>query len=290
MEPNSFIVYPLMLINNVKMASQRDLYKLETMQDPDPNSEAEIVVSTINVSNEDYQRGINLTYHMTVLYAFNALRHTMKYVDACGSHSFTQLSADFWTFCEDRPENPYTRFVQGVVSMTGFNAGAGGFIAMGGAIHTALFAGAREFEKLLFDFLEEKGWLEDEALRLRFEIDLLNRPLLYSNAAISDKSPHLRHLSVVDAGPDSLVIRAPRSSWDILRRTVGVEIADTGSDEAMIRIHYRTPSQIAFSAAQSPRYYHFHCQARVRGDIRSMAPRYEVATPVPDENRMALAF
>lgn len=273
MRSDSFVVYPLMLINNVKMATQRDLYGLKTIQDPDPNSEAEIVVATATVSNSDYQAGINLTYHMTALYSFMVLRHTMDYIDQNGGRTYTQIAAEFWQFCQSRPGEPYTRFVSSVASMTGFNAGAGGFIALGGAMHIALFAGVREFESTLYDFATQEGWLIDENVRLRFEIDLLNRPVLYSNAAISDKRRYLSLLSVEDIERDALVVRVPGRYRAVLAETLDQELSDD-ADDLRFRIEYRTPSQIPFSNSQQARFYHFHCQARTRGDIRSLAPRW----------------
>lgn len=283
MNSDSFVVYPLMLIRNVKMSTQRELYGLKTMEDPDPCSEAEIVVSTSSVTNEEYQIGINLTYHMTALYSFMALRHTMEYIDQNGGKTFTEIAGDFWHFCQQRPTDPYTEFVNGVSSTTGFNAGAGGFIALGGAIHVALFAGVRAFERTLYEFAAREGWLDDEEVRLRFEIDMLNRPILYSNAAIPDKKRYLSLLTIEETGRDSLTIGVAPRYRDVLAQIMHLDLGDR-PEAVRLRIDYRTPSQISFSASQPVRFYHFHVQARTRGDIRSLAPRWiaeDVRSEVP---------
>jgi radical SAM superfamily enzyme YgiQ (UPF0313 family) len=283
METDAFVVYQLMLINNVEMAKQRDLYELETIEDPDPNSEAQIVVATADVSREQYVEGINLTYHVTVLYTFMALRHTMRYLDQHGIETFAQTAENFWKFCLTRPDNPYTKFVTEAAWMTGFNQKGGGFIALGGAVHLALHARTEEFNDLLYGYAKQQGWLSNANIRLRFEIDVLNRPLLYSNAVPTDRVGLIESLEVESHGRDSITVLADRDQWaelrDVLRLPETADAALAG-DHARLRISYRTPSQIPFSPSRNVRDYYFHCHNRVRGDIRSIWPRWELLNPV----------
>ena len=144
---DSFVIYPLMLINNVQMEQQRDEYQLVTLEDPDPNSEAEIVISTSTVTNAEYQEGLNLSYHLACLYSVKALRHLMGHLDATGVSTVTKVATAFWQYSREVHGNPYTEYIDGIVSSMEYQSGAGGFNAIGGAIHIALHSGAAVFDE-----------------------------------------------------------------------------------------------------------------------------------------------
>jgi radical SAM superfamily enzyme YgiQ (UPF0313 family) len=278
MDSDSFVVYPLMLINNVEMARQRDEFELVTLADPDPNSEAEIVIATKHVTNAEYQEGINLTYHVAVLYSFMALRYTMSYLDHHGAKSYTRVSADFWEFAAGVEGNPYPDFVKRVVTTTGFDAGAGGFIALGGAVHVALHAAAKQFDDLLYAFAADQGWLDDDAIRLRFELDLFSRPLLYSNSNVLDKSPMLRLLACEAIDRDTATVHVAAKHVRQVLQLLELELPDSvGAEEDLrLKANYRTPHQIVFSPKQNVRFYNWHCQNRTRGEIRQVAPKWTI--------------
>ena len=61
---------------------------------------------------------------------------------------------------------------------------------------------------MLLGLMEREGWLTDAATRLRFEIDLLNRPLIYSNTPVADKSDKLRLLRIEEMDADSITLGA----------------------------------------------------------------------------------
>lgn len=278
LDTDAFVVYPLILINNVEMTKQREEHQLETVPDPSPFSEAEFVVSTSDVSNDDYRSGIDLVYQMTTLYTFTALRHTMKLLDRNGVGSFSDVAEAFWRFCQSEGKDKlYTRYVNAVSKTKWYNRGAGAFNAIGGAVHTALHADPGEFDRLLYAFLERAGWLSDDRVRLRLEIDLLNRPLLYSNSPRSDKSSLLRILSIDDADDDGVAVRCPAEYRDEFGEILGLADATAAKVEdcdALLRVDYRTASQIAFSKDVPLWTFYTHCYYRVRGDIGSIMPRW----------------
>ena len=280
---DSFVMYPLMLINNVEMAQQRDEYRLTTLADPDPFSEAEIVVATRDVSNADYQKGLNLSYHVANLYSFKALRHTMKYLDAMDIMSFTDVAHEFSEHARSVKGNPYTAYIDSIVASMDYHSGAGGFGALGGAVHIALHGEADAFDGMLFSFMARRGWLSDEKIRLRFEIDLLNRPLPYSNTLVRDKSDKLKllHIEAIDA--DCITIGATAEHLhDILSILPHDRVLDREcrSLRSRLKIHYRTADQIPFHSQRKLDIYHYHCQYKTRGEIRSIEPIWKVVVPV----------
>ena len=278
--PDSFVVYPLMLINNVQMDRQREEYALVTLADPDPNSEAEIVVSTRDVTNAEYQQGLNLTYHIASLYSFKALRHMMEYLDAKGLRTFTDVASAFWQYTQDVPNNPYTQYIDGVVASMEYQSGAGGFSALGGAIHIALHAGADSFDDMLFGLAQREGWLSDSSARLRLEVDLLNRPLVYSNTPLVDKSAKLKLLRVEHMDGDSLVIGTDKTYADEILSMLPADRVRTApsasSSNPRFKISYRTKDQIPYQPNRPLEFYHYHCQYKTRGETRSVEPTWAV--------------
>jgi radical SAM superfamily enzyme YgiQ (UPF0313 family) len=288
---DSFVIYPLMLINNVRMDKQREEYELVTLEDPDPNSEAEIVISTSTVTNAQYQEGLNLSYHLACLYSLKALRHVMGYLDAIGASTFTKVATSFWQYSREHSGNPYTEYIDSIVASMEYRSGAGGFNAIGGAIHIALHSGAAVFDDMLLGLMEQEGWLADPAIRLRFEIDLLNRPLIYSNTPVIDKSDKLRLLRIEDIDSDSITVGvAPGSSIEeiltILPRE-RVELADRMTTDSRFRISYRTPAQIPFQARRPLDFFHYHCQYKTRGETQAIEPVWKV---VEGKSSSAYAF
>jgi hypothetical protein len=127
--------------------------------------------------------------------------------------------------------------------------------------------------------MARRGWLSDEKIRLRFEIDLLNRPLPYSNTLVRDKSDKLKllHIEAIDA--DCITIGATAEHLhDILNilphdRVLDRECRSLGP---RLKIHYRTADQIPFHSQRNLDIYHYHCQYKTRGEIRSIEPIWKV--------------
>ena len=73
MGADSFVFYPLLLMNNVELNNKREEYGLVTMNESDPNSEAEVVIQTNEVGPEDYAEGIRYIYAISTLHTLRSL-------------------------------------------------------------------------------------------------------------------------------------------------------------------------------------------------------------------------
>ncbi|MEM7352637.1 MAG: radical SAM protein, partial [Acidobacteriota bacterium] len=146
---DSFMIYPLLLINNVEMDQQRDEYGLVTIDDPDPNSEAEIVIETKDVSHTEYLEGLRFSYHVTSLYTARGLRHLGRYLDSTGRMGFSELLSAFSDFCHQASDNPYSEHIEETLAASGQYK----FSSVGGIAHIALHTGGKEFDDLLSSFV-----------------------------------------------------------------------------------------------------------------------------------------
>lgn len=282
MKADTFVVYPLMLINNVEMNDQREKYKLQTIEDPDANSEAEIVVSTIDVTFDEYMDGVNIACQLIVLYTFMVLRHTMDYLDKAGVSSYSKVASDFWLFCQTRKDHPYTKYIENILAERRHNGVSG--VDVGGAIHIALHSASMAFDQLLYDFCESQGWLAVSGSRLAFELDLLNRPLLYSNSRHPDRSSMMKMIVVEEIQADSLTAIIDFRNIEAVTRTLelgaNAEKHSENDNNSRLSVHYGNNSRIECTPSVPDWYFHSHCQGLARGQTRLIKPHWDWAGQV----------
>ncbi len=259
LEADSFIVYPLLLIGNVELETQQEEYGLVSIDDPDPDSEARIVIASRDVSHEDYLEGVRLTYHVTSLYSLRGLSYVARYLNEAYGIGYKALFARFAAHCRGRPRHPYSAFIERIISANEQYK----FSAIGGVVHNVLHTHRRDFDNLLADFLSEAGWLDDEAVALRLDLDLLRRPYVYANTPLGKKD--LRVLSLVSADKRGVVVSVPAAHR--------AEVADLlGATEQGSRwsIRYRR-GQVPFMRGKSLDDNYGYCQDRLH-KIRDMLP------------------
>lgn len=177
---DSFIVYPLMLIGNVEMEQQIDKYELLSVDDPDINSEAQIVIQTKDVTNAEYLDGIRFSYHVTSLYCLRGLWHVMSYLVEKKGMSYANIVSQFTDFCTTKPNHPYVRFIENTINSSGRYK----YSSVGGILHNVLYTNRSEFSELLVDFIRSIGLLEEIEVKMRLDIDILSRPYVYSDTPV----------------------------------------------------------------------------------------------------------
>ena len=202
---DAFVVHHLLLLNNVAMDQQRNEYELEVTTDADPNSEAQVIIATKDVTHEEYKEGVRFAYHLTSLYSLRSLRFVGQHLDATGRMPFKTLISMFSDYCNKWPNEPYTAYINNVIDMRGQTK----FSATGGIFHVTLHQFRNDFDNLLHDFLKAMNLLEDEFIRFLFELDLLNRPHVYHNTRISNGDGLLKLCRVVSKLRDGMVIMVP---------------------------------------------------------------------------------
>ena len=189
---DSFIVYPLLLMNNVELAAKREEYGLVTIHDPDPNSEAEIVIQTKDVDSSAYRDGMRYVYSVYSLHALRGLWCLSRYLNSEQILSYDQLFQRFVEFGLSHPDNPWTRFCEESIRRLETAA----FSNIGELVHLILHAERKAFDELLADFVTSQDFWKDPVAQLLFEVDLVNRPYIYKNTPITQRPFAFRRLRV----------------------------------------------------------------------------------------------
>lgn len=117
MQTDTFQVNPLLLMNNVPMDDHREKFDLRTERDPDPNGEADIVISTEDVTFEDYLEELRFSFAEIALYSTRGLRAVGIYLHSTGIISFGEYLSEFSSYSE-RGQNFYAKFVQSAIMKT----------------------------------------------------------------------------------------------------------------------------------------------------------------------------
>jgi hypothetical protein len=276
---DSFIIYPLLIINNVQMENQQDELGLVTIDDPDPNSEAKIVVQTNEVGRAEYLEGLEFSYHMMSLYSMRGLRLLGRHLDSSGQLSFAELVSQFADFCRRAPATAYFDYIRHTIS--GFRHYQ--FASSGGVLHITLHSGREEFDLLLAQFVRTLPAWSDPQSRLLFELDILNRPHIYLNTPILDKRDRLELIRVTSVTPDGYVVEFPANHLLLAASVLNLTL---GAEQSSARVKYRT-TQFPYMPAKSLESHYEYCQDKLH-KVASVLPVWSlVETSVAESHVVA---
>nr|UHJ79943.1 radical SAM protein [uncultured bacterium] len=265
-DADAFVIHHLLLLNNVDMSSQREEYQIQTTRDADPNSEAQVVVATKDVTPDEYKEGVRFGFHLTSLYSLRALRFVGRYLNSTGRMDFKTLITAFSEYCKTKPSDPYMEYINDVIALSGQTK----FSANGGIFHVTLHEFRREFDLLLHGFMQSRRLLDDEFTAFHFEMDLLNRPHVYSNTAITNGDGLLKLIQVVAKDRDGMVVRVPAKYGDAATGMLGLPQSAT-----RYSIKYRT-GQMPFMPSRSHEDNLSYCESKLH-KIRSILPAWAAA-------------
>lgn len=269
---DSFIVYPLLLMNNVELVQKREEYGLVTVRDPDPDSEAEIVVATREVSRSAYEEGIQYTYAITALYTLRGLWYLGRYLSRTGRAQYDELLRGFVEYYKERPEDPFTKFCEESIA----GLAMGNFNNIGELVHLTLHAEREAFDNLIEGFVRRQDFWRDPLAQCMFEIDMMNRPYIYYNTPIRPKRLQCRHLSV-DTGETGYVVRMPSEYARLIREYMNMQGGDLSATG--FEVDHRQ-SQLPFMPRKSQHEHFMYCQdmsQRIRDIVPVWRPVHDVA-------------
>lgn len=277
---DAFVIHHLLLINNVEMNEQREEYQLQVTDDADPNSEAQVVIATRDVSHEEYKEGVRYGYHVTSLYSLRALKFVGQYLDTTGRMSFKDLFTAFSQFCAERPDHPYMRYIDQVIAASGQTK----FSANGGIFHVTMHEARQEFDRLLHDFVSHLGFMEDEFVAFLLELDLLNRPHVYYNTPITNGKGLLRQIKVLDRTKDGIVVEFPENYARSASLLLGL-----GEPGTSYSVKYRS-TQMPFMPSKPHEDNLSYCEAKLHkmGSILPIWSAQGSEDQMSDEARLAL--
>lgn len=263
-----FMIYPLLLINNVEMDTQREEYGLVAVDDPDPNSEAKIVIETRDVSNAEYLDGLRFAYHVTGIYTLRSLGITARYLDSTGKMEYADLISAFSDFCKEHGDNPYTEYIESTIGASEQYK----YTSTGGIPHVALHAGTVEFDKLIYDFIRTLSFWDDDQVKFRFELDLLNRPHVYRNTPVVDKNDKMEIVRIQSVMDDGYVVEIPPGYYEQAKDLLHL---GNGTNGNRAQVKYRS-NQLPFMRAKSLDENLSYCQDKLH-KMGSILPAWSTA-------------
>src|SRR5262249_5139440 len=156
---------------NVALNHKVAEHGLVTVDDPDPDSEAQVVIQTKWVTPDELCQGWFYTYVVSSLFSARGLWYTARYLNARGMMSYAAFFRAFVAFCDARQTDPLVRFcarsIRGREYIQYSNIGA--------LLYQILHSDRESFDALLAAFVAAQDFWRDETARVCFEVDLLNR-------------------------------------------------------------------------------------------------------------------
>lgn len=267
---STFNAYPLLLINNVPMEAHRERYGLVTVADEDPNSEAALVVATDDVSRSAYLEGLRFLCHVTSLLSSRGLALLARHLDATGVLSCEALIDSFDAFCRRVGRHSYTSHVARVAASSEFFSWG----MLGSVFHVVSGRYIQDFDRLLHDFVQSLDCWDDEAARLVFELDLLNRPYAYRNTKMVDRRDKLDLVRIEHLGDRDIVrVELPAAHAELAASVLGLEHHDGAT---RFEIRYKT-EQLPYVVGKPELDYHTYCTGLLLR-MNAIAPTW---TPIP---------
>ena len=271
-----FMVYPLLLMNNVELCGKQQEYGLITVRDPDPNSEAEIVVQTAHVSADDFDDGARYFYAVTALYSLRGLWSLGRYLSDRGVMDYATLFCRFIEFWRKAPHHPFTTFCEDSIrTMEHIH-----FSNTGGLIHKVLHAERELFDDFLAEFVKTQSFWNDEGAQFFFEVDLINRPYIYRNTPIVPKRHAFAHLKVLATLADGYQVELPATYGGQFRHYFNLSAAGPDAGGRYTVSHRR--AQLPFMPKKSLHEHLIYCQ--------DMAHRMKTLVPVWTESAPAASL
>lgn len=279
-DADGFVFYPLLLMHNVELRERASEYGLVTITDPNPDSEAELVIGTSEVDARAYEAGIRYIYAATSLYTLRGLFYTCKYLHKRRGISYSEVFKGFLAFAGRNPHHPWTKFCDRGIA----TAQQAAFSNTGALVHLVLHAERKSVDNLLHAFVRSQDFWNDPLARLCWEIDLLNRPHVYRNTSLSVAPGMLESIRVADSSAGHYSIELPTPLMSELAEAI--ELPAPGVEEwAAASVHYRG-GQLPFMPAKPLAEHYMYCQD-MSHRTRSMLPSWTCERRLPQRATVA---
>jgi radical SAM superfamily enzyme YgiQ (UPF0313 family) len=261
----TFSFYPLFLLNNTEMDKNKEAYELVTERTIEPNSEAELVVQTKEVSRETCLEGWRLIFSTVLLYNLRVLYTLAHYLHHQGLRSYGDLFIDFAQFLKTRPGTPLAQLCDEILDVKSIV-----FSTLGRIAHQACHEDRDAAEELIDEFVSVQPWWQDPMARAFYEIDLINKVYVYSNTTLRPKNYPFRHISVLDVTSDGYMIRVPQELIAPVREILGPKALFRGD---VVHVRHRQ-KQLPHMKTQTAEHNFLYCEQKLM-TIGEILPQWE---------------
>jgi radical SAM superfamily enzyme YgiQ (UPF0313 family) len=254
---DTIVVYPHILLNNTAIYRERDAFGIVTRRVADPVSEVDVVVQTSEVDVDEFEIGMRFFYALHLLHNARALFAVSTYLARRHGLSYGEIFMAFARYCTSQTQNDIVAFCErSLTSMDYYDV-----FNYGKLVHLALHTHRDRLDELLAGFVTSMPWREHDEVQVLFEIDLLNRPYVYSNTPMRLSSASFRKLRVESVRSHEYVVEVPEQYADLLKETIGVEGVIHGSGSTFLVDHKR--QQYPHMASESLEHNAGYCHGMI---------------------------
>jgi hypothetical protein len=271
----SFIIYPLLLMNNVGYEERRHELGLVTVAEESPAGDGEMVIQTNDVSVDDYKQGIRFIIGVHIIHVLRGLYATMQLLTACGAMRVRDVIDAFSHWLDATPQNPLAQFREAELKQLDKWCD---YRSDGALVEYLLHTGREACDRTLYDFARTLPGMDGseyaELFETAIEYDLLNRPYAYHNTEFT-LGVTLRRTTVLEARNRTYIVEMP---YDIpaMARKLATGEALTPEDFVpttnRYRVSHRRKQIIRIPSRASDNLQYCHALGR---EIAQFAPVWE---------------
>jgi hypothetical protein len=264
-DAQTVIAYPHLLLHNTPLYQEREELGLVTRPTADGVSEAQIVIRTRQVSEDEFAEGMRYFYAVHALHNTRSLRAVARHLVRTGQLTYGDLFRAFvghWRRVSGA--DPIVDFVERSIRDARYYE----ISNYGLFVHIVLHAERPRFGQQVVDFARAQPWWEDATARALFEIDLVSRPYVYTSTPLDELDHPFEALTVLDRDQRSYVVALDQRWLPALRDSVRLEGGEHAGGRFVVD-HKR--HQYPFMAGQSLEHSGNYCHGMIE-KIESIAP------------------
>lgn len=205
-EAQTVIAYPHLFLNNTPININADRLGIVTRAAGGEAAEAEVVIGTKEVSEEEFVEGMYFFYAFHALHNTRSLRTVSRYLVKQSGVLYQDIFSSFADFLRRQRggDDPIVAYIdRSIRDADYYDVNNYGLF-----IHTVLHEHRTLFVKHVRHFVQDQDWWEDGTVRALLEIDAMNRPYIYSNTPL-DVHADLQALHLLHRGPRSYTVQIP---------------------------------------------------------------------------------
>jgi len=189
----SFLVHPLLLLQNTEMERRRAEHGFVTTETENGAAEYELVIGTNEVNQTEHDRGLIFIHAVNALFNARCAYFLIRYLRSELKVTFADLGMAFVDYCERNLQEKYVGMVNSAISERRY----GEHIYWGSHFHYLAHECRNEFNDFLAAFARAQRWWSDD-IQTVMELDRINRPFVYSNTPMSARE-EFQHLGVTSS-------------------------------------------------------------------------------------------
>ena len=206
-DAQTIIVYSHLLLNNTPIYRNRETLRLVTRPAGGGVAEAQIVIGTEQVSGDEFAEGLRYFYAVHGVHNTRSLRGLGRYLTSEGVLTYPELFSAFVDHMRALPaDDPIIEFVErSIRDALYYDVGNYGLF-----VHTVLHEHRALFASHLHDFVRTQPWWSDATVRGLYEIDLVNKPYVYSSTPLDELDYEFEVLEPLGSAGRTWRVRVPR--------------------------------------------------------------------------------